>query len=51
MPDPLTRRLQHLLATVTPLCDCPLCDVHGLSKAWSELLFGIGRLLHASRGR
>jgi hypothetical protein len=40
VPDPLTRTLQQLLAIVALRCDCPLCDVHGLSKAWSELLFG-----------
>lgn len=43
MPDPLTRMLQELLTTVALRCDCSLCDVHGLSKAWSELLFGRGR--------
>ena len=43
MPDPLTRMLQELLAIVALRCDCPLCDVHGLSRAWSELLFGVAR--------
>jgi hypothetical protein len=43
LPHPLTRKLEELLATVALRCDCPLCDVHGLIKVWTDLHFGGGR--------